>query len=1077
MVKPVSSAAALALLVVAVPIALITVGGMPFAHVGVAQISGSLTSNHVGDPRLVTEWIAGGALVLAWLAWAWMTVCVVVELRSWVTGRIPVKLPASRTAQSVAAFLVGTALALSAMGRAVPSRSPRQGTSTGTTAMPLRPTGLTDRSTGTGDDVVPIARLLAAAEPPPNGSRNGFQHGRSAVPRVPMPSPVAVLAPEEDDEGDESADEGPPRAPTPSARPSRWGDIGRRPTSGVSPAHAGSPDPLAVPRTHLVRSRETLWSIAEDELGTALRWHELAEYNYGITQADGRSLDEDHWVVPGWRLLLPPAVAPANGGRTADAVVGVGVPATPAREPVRPEVPGPLLPPEPPVPASTGPRWADHTELVDLTELVDHTELVGHTELVDHTELETRPVVPPTPVTPTVPTVPVVPLGGGVVGAGVVRLLDRLRRVQQRHRPEGGYIRLPDGDRSRFERRLRAGDGWAITQEVDVAIRRIVASSPLATPQAAPASVPPGSIPQVLGVRIHPEVIELVLAGESRRVAVVERSDLLVDGDGHPTTNRRAVAPLLATVGQGTFGPVMVNLESLGSLVVSGNPDEADAVVRALALELATSYWAGQFSVAVVGFGSELDRFEGVTSHAEVADLIGALYRRRIEGAELLRSRGYTSFAHARHVEPGERWAPLVVICGPAVGEADVVELLDIASDPVFGMAAVAVGERVEAQYSVRLTGGTWADSLESLGAVAFPQRIERHEWDQVAALLDTAATRESVLSSEEPYVNLPIRLPARRDEAVVLTEPVVVGIPARPAAPADPGVPVGSAPPVAPDSAAEIATTTDPATDTATDAATSTVTDPATDPAADTDIVVAVLGPVQIRGAARPFTRAWAEELVVYLAMHPSGASNEAWATALWPDRLMAPSSLHSTASVARRSLGQAADGTDHLPRSHGRLALARTVGTDWDRFVALAGSDRTDRWRQALTLVRGRPFEGLRSSDWPILEGIAPAIESAVVDLSGRLAGACLRQGNAQGAEWAARRGLVVSPYDERLYRMLMRAADAGGNPAGVDAVMAELLRLVADDIEPLDAVHPSTMDLYRQLSRRRRLPTPRS
>ncbi len=76
----------------------------------------------------------------------------------------------------------------------------------------------------------------------------------------------------------------------------------------------------------------------------------------------------------------------------------------------------------------------------------------------------------------------------------------------------------------------------------------------------------------------------------------------------------------------------------------------------------------------------------------------------------------------------------------------------------------------------------------------------------------------------------------------------------------------------------------------------------------------VAVLGPIEIRGAQRStFTRAWAEELVVYLAMHPNGASNEAWATALWPDRLMAPSSLHSTASVARRSLGQR--GRRHRP------------------------------------------------------------------------------------------------------------------------------------------------------------------
>ncbi len=513
----------------------------------------------------------------------------------------------------------------------------------------------------------------------------------------------------------------------------------------------------------------------------------------------------------------------------------------------------------------------------------------------------------------------------------------------------------------------------------------------------------------------------------------------------------------------------MVNLESLGSLVVSGNPDETDAVMRALALELATSFWAGQFSVAVVGFGSELDRFEGVTSYLESTDLLRALYRRRVDSTELLRSSGHATFAHARCVDPSRRWDPLVVLCGPAVAEADVSEFLDVASDPLLGTAVVAIGERVEAQYSVRLTGDTWAASLELLGTVAFPQRIERREWDQVTSILDTAANRESVLSSEEPYVNLPIRLPTAVDEVMsVQSAPRPLQVSARPAVTEDHNGPRGSAVPAGRTFAG--AAEMEQARSLAEEGA-GTIDTAETRGPSGTEIVVAVLGPVEIRGAARPFARAWAEELVVYLAMHPNGASNEAWATALWPDRLMAPSSLHSTASVARRSLGQNADGGDHLPRSHGRLALARTVGTDWDRFVVLAESGRPEEWRQALELVRGRPFEGLRSSDWPILEGIAPAIEATVVDLSGRLAGTYLRQGNASGAEWAGRRGLVVSPYDERLYRMLMRAADAGGNPAGVDAVMAELLKLVAEDIEPLDAVHPSTMDLYRQLSRRRR------
>src|SRR5664280_36510 len=226
--------------------------------------------------------------------------------------------------------------------------------------------------------------------------------------------------------------------------------------------------------------------------------------------------------------------------------------------------------------------------------------------------------------------------------------------------------------------------------------------------------------------------------------------------------------------------------------------------------------------------------------------------------------------------------------------------------------------------------------------------------------------------------------------------------------------------------------------------------------------------GPRQ--GCQGKFTRAWSRELVVYLSLHPRGASNDSWATALWPDRVMAPSSLHSTASVARRALGKARDGTDHLPRGHGRLELAASVGTDWDRFQGLSSGEDPRGWEEALSLVRGRPLDGLRSTDWSILDGTLPTMESTIVDVSGRLSGACLRTGDASGAEWAARRGLRVSPYDERLYRMLLRAADVAGNPSGVESVMAELVRVVADEIEPIESVHPSTLMLYRTLSRRK-------
>lgn len=262
-------------------------------------------------------------------------------------------------------------------------------------------------------------------------------------------------------------------------------------------------------------------------------------------------------------------------------------------------------------------------------------------------------------------------------------------------------------------------------------------------------------------------------------------------------------------------------------------------------------------------------------------------------------------------------------------------------------------------------------------------------------------------------------------------------------------------------------------------------------------EVEVRVLGPVEVVGASRPFCRAGSFDLVVYLAFHRQGVTTDRWATALWPDRAMAPATLHSTVSCARRSLGRSAGGLDHLPRGRGWLRLAGSVGSDWDRFSALSEEGEEERkegraiesWWRALDLLRGRPFEGLRSSDWTVLEGIAAEVEEVVVRLALRIGDHCLGGGDGAGAGRAARRGLVVSPYDERLYRMLLRAADLEGNPAGVEGAMADLTNLLGADggaERPggpvrrnnllaggcrlrMDQVHPETAALYRSLSRR--------
>jgi DNA-binding SARP family transcriptional activator len=238
----------------------------------------------------------------------------------------------------------------------------------------------------------------------------------------------------------------------------------------------------------------------------------------------------------------------------------------------------------------------------------------------------------------------------------------------------------------------------------------------------------------------------------------------------------------------------------------------------------------------------------------------------------------------------------------------------------------------------------------------------------------------------------------------------------------------------------------------------------------------VAVLGPVSVRGAAQPFRRSAALDLVVYLAFHRTGVRHAEWALALWPDRPVTLSTVHSTSSDARRALGRAADGAPNLPRGV-HLRLHDSVTTDVERFAALAASDRP---LEAMRLVRGPIFGGLHRTDWAVFDGTQSGVESLVVRTALRGAEAFVRRGRGSEAAVMVRQALVVSPYDERLYRALLRATAAQGNRVGLRSTMAELLTLAGelgrhDTRSPapgpgvaaqLGCLHPETADLYRGL-----------
>jgi nucleoid-associated protein YgaU len=73
-------------------------------------------------------------------------------------------------------------------------------------------------------------------------------------------------------------------------------------------ASDSSPTPATTSTDHptvVVHRHDTLWGLAEQHLGDGRRYVEIAQLNYGRPQSDGATLDDSHWLHPGWVLQLP----------------------------------------------------------------------------------------------------------------------------------------------------------------------------------------------------------------------------------------------------------------------------------------------------------------------------------------------------------------------------------------------------------------------------------------------------------------------------------------------------------------------------------------------------------------------------------------------------------------------------------------------------------------------------------------------------------------------------------------------------------------------------------------------------
>ena len=137
------------------------------------------------------------------------------------------------------------------------------------------------------------------------------------------------------------------------------------PTTTLASVTPSSATPAATPpqndpvRTYVVQRGDTLWGIAERELGDPLQWQAIYQLNEGRPQPGGVTLTDPHWIDPGWTLLLPaPATPPATPTPTAPASVppGPSPPTSPAPDsPPTTAMPPPTTTPATPAPATPGP--------------------------------------------------------------------------------------------------------------------------------------------------------------------------------------------------------------------------------------------------------------------------------------------------------------------------------------------------------------------------------------------------------------------------------------------------------------------------------------------------------------------------------------------------------------------------------------------------------------------------------------------------------------------------------------------------------------------------------------------------
>ncbi|MEY9936512.1 LysM peptidoglycan-binding domain-containing protein [Streptacidiphilus sp. MAP5-3] len=682
-------------------------------------LGGLLTS---GDQGNLFLWVL---VLVGWVAWLSFAVSLLVEIPAQLRGRVPRRLPTLGWSQRLAGGLVGAILSLlpvagTALAAApapqlaitaphLPSSAER---ATGTPAMahsadvasvaePHGAGGVADSATGQGGHLSytvrstrPAESLWSIADQLLGSGERWRQIAALNEGRV-MDAEHRVFDAE---------------------RPIQPGWVLLLPSDAKLPSGDGSVTPSHAPGRPgevTVRPGDTLSGIAENTMGTASDWPKLFAANRGVAAPDGDRLTDPNLIEPGMRLTVPEASAPSG---SPDSGTATAPPPTPAPKP--PVATPPSTPPAttaqtaaPSSPATSTPTSAPASDAptsnAPTSKAPTSSAPVGKPEGIPHATASQSPEEF------------AVASGTSVLGAVVLGAV-ALRRSRRRNVPprQGGQHRTTRGPRPTPTIDPEARSAAHLTP-VPMPLPPSLAGAPQSGPQSAPhaASTPapapaPGPVPvpqlggqagrdlDLLGralrsmarnvaregrrlpplnvVRVTPaHTVELHLVAPAPPVAPFRAAHAstvwwcTADAPGLLGPEAAAVVPspypALVSLGETDDGAtVLVDLEAIRLLHISGEPDDVSRVLRTLALELTFTPLADRVGVHVVGVAAELAAVadDRLVVHEDLEHAVAALQQRdaAVRSALVEAQAATPREARSRGIG-GDEWAPEVVLC------------------------------------------------------------------------------------------------------------------------------------------------------------------------------------------------------------------------------------------------------------------------------------------------------------------------------------------------------------------------------------------------------------------------------